>query len=99
MCVGGGGSVFTPASGPLSRTMWSQVVRVLLGLIHNVSQVHAVNTAHCKISTKNPSSETFTSLKVCVCGLWWTYAGSVGVRTCPAAAETESSEEKVLVWP
>lgn len=62
----GGGSVFTPASGPLSRTMWSQVVRVLLGLIHNVSQVHAVNTAHCKISTKNPSSETFTSLKVCV---------------------------------
>lgn len=91
--------MFPPASGPLSSTMWSQVVRVLLGLIHGVRQVHTVDTAHCKISTYIYLLEAFTLLKLLVCVCVFTHTGSGCVKAGPGAAETESPEVNALVWP
>lgn len=49
--------MFPPASGPLSSTMWSQVVRILPGLIHGINQVHTVYAAQLALSAHRHSQE------------------------------------------
>lgn len=40
--------MFSTSSVPLSSALWPQVIRELLGLIQDVSQVYTVDTAHCR---------------------------------------------------
>ena len=51
-------SMFSPGCGPMSGTVWPQVVRVQLGLVDSVSQGHPVETTHCEKKQK---------MCVCVC--------------------------------
>lgn len=49
--------MFPPACGPLSSAVWPQVVRVLLGLIHGVSQMHTLDTAQLALGAERHLQE------------------------------------------